>query len=111
MVITLILSAIAVGLTAWLLPGVTIEPWWWTIIVAIVLGLLNAVVKPIIKLFALPITILTLGLFTLVINALIVLLCAWLVPAFKVDGFVSAFLFAIILWVVTWILNLIFNKK
>ena len=106
-----ILSALAVGLTGWLLPGVELQPWWAAALVALVLGLINTFITPLVKLFALPVTILTLGLFTLVINALMVLLCAWFVPDhFKVDGFWWALLFSIVLSVVSGLLNSIFDK-
>lgn len=73
-----------------------------------VLALLNTFIKPIIKLLALPVTMITLGLFLLVINAIIILLCSWIVDSFSVDGFASAFVFSVILSVITWILNKIF---
>ena len=90
--------------------SVTIEPWWVTVIVAVVLGLINSVVRPVVKLLSLPITILTLGLFAFVVNGLMVLLCAYFIDGFKVDGLGAAILFSIILAVVNWILNLMFTK-
>lgn len=93
-----LLSAIAIGITAYLLPGVHIEGGAVTVLVlAVVLGLINAILKPILKLLTLPITILTLGLFSLVINALLILLAARIVPGFMVDGFWWALLFSIVL--------------
>lgn len=91
--------------------SVTIEPWWVTVIVAVVLGLINSVVRPVVKLLSLPITILTLGLFAFVVNGLMVLLCAYFIDGFKVDGLGAAILFSIILAVVNWILNLMFTKE
>lgn len=116
MIVRLIVSAIAVGISAWFLEGVTIEPWWATVIVALVLGLINAIIRPVVKLFSLPINMLTLGLFTFVINALMVLLCAWFVgDYFKLEGtffekFCSAFVFSIVLTVVNWVLHLFVKK-
>lgn len=110
MLARLILSAIAVGITAYFMDSVTIEPWWVTVIVAVVLGVINAVVRPIVKLLSLPINLLTLGLFSFVINGLMVLLCAWFVDGFKVDGLGAAILFSIILAVVNWVLNLMFSN-
>ena len=110
----LILSCIAIALSAWLTPGVSIPEVSsgsgiiTLIIVAVVLALLNTFIKPIIKLLALPVTMITLGLFLLVINALIILLCSWIVDSFAVEGFASALVFSIILSVITWILNEIF---
>lgn len=111
MIARLVLSSLAVGITAYFMDSVTIEPWWVTVIVAIVLGLINSVVRPVVKLLSLPITILTLGLFALVVNGLMVLLCAYFIEGFKVDGLGAAILFSIILAVVNWILNLMFTKE
>ena len=77
--------------------GVQVLEVWDAIIVAIVLGLLNLFVKPVIILFTLPVTIVTLGLFLLVINALIILLCDKLVDGFTVNSFWTALFFSIIL--------------
>jgi putative membrane protein len=77
--------------------GVHVDGFTTSIIVAVVLGLLNIFIKPIIILFTLPVTILTLGLFLLVINALMILLCTKIVGGFDVDSFWTAMLFSIIL--------------
>ena len=69
MITRLIISALAVLITSLTLDGVTVDPWWWAVIIAIVLGLINSWIRPLVKLFALPINILTLGLFTFVIKA------------------------------------------
>ncbi|MBQ2074583.1 MAG: phage holin family protein [Muribaculaceae bacterium] len=110
MLARLILSAVAVGITAYFMDSVTIEPWWVTVIVAVVLGLINAVVRPVVKLLSLPLTLLTLGLFALVVNGLMVMLCAYFVDGFKVDGLGAAILFSIILAVVNWVLNMMFSN-
>lgn len=107
---TLIISALAVGITVYILPEVSITPWWWAVVIAVVLGFINTFVKPIVKLLALPVTILTIGLFSFVINGLMILLCAWIVPAFQIDGFWPAMLYSVVLGVVSWVLNLIFRK-
>ena len=73
----------------------------------IVLAILNAVVKPILKIIGFPITILTLGLFLLVINALIVMMASYLLSGFEVDGFVSALIFSVVLSLVTSVVDLI----
>lgn len=101
----LIISALAVMVTAFLLPGVHIDGALTALIVAVVLSLLNAVVKPILVIFTIPITLFTLGLFLLVINALMILLASKIVDGFKVDGFWTAFFFSIILSVVNSIFN------
>lgn len=95
--IKLIINGILVYLISQLLPGVHTESFTISIVVALVLALLNAIVKPILKLISIPITILTLGLFLFVINALIILICNELVSGFEVGGFWNALLFSIIL--------------
>lgn len=111
MIARLILSSVAVGITAYFMDSVSIEPWWVAVIVAVVLGAINSFIRPIVKFFSLPITLLTLGLFSLVINGLMVMLCAWLIKGFAVDGLWSAVLFSIILACVNWLLNLMFAKN
>ena len=110
MIARLIISTVAVGITAYFMDSVTIEPWWVAVIVAVVLGVINSVVRPVVKLFSLPITLLTLGLFTLVINGLMVLLCSHFVKGFEVNGLGAGILFSIILAIVNWVLNLMFKE-
>lgn len=110
MIKKLLLESIAVLVVAWIMPRVTINPWYVAVIVAVVLGLINAFIRPLVKLIALPITVLTLGLFSLVINAAMVLLCAKIVPGFETGGFLSALLFSILLSIVSWAINLVFNR-
>ena len=112
MVTRLVISSLAVLITALTLDGVTVEPWWWAVIIAIVLGLVNSWVRPLVKLLALPINILTLGLFTFVINALMVLLCSWIIgPHFVVQSIWWAMGFSIVLTLVSWALHLLFPPK
>lgn len=94
-----IISAIAIGIAAYLLPGVVVSP-IGALVLAVVLAIINIFIKPVIFLLTLPINILTVGLFSLVINALLVMLAAQIVPDFDVAGFWSAFFFAIILSVI-----------
>ena len=83
--------AIAIGLTAWLLPGVDVNGGFFALLViAAVFGLVNAVIGRILKLLTLPLTLMTLGLFSLVINALMLLLTAWWLDRLDVDGFLTA---------------------
>lgn len=96
-IISLILSSIAVFVAANILPGVHLSGFGTAIIVAVVLGLINAVIRPILLILTLPITILTLGLFSLVIIAFCVMLTTWIVPGFQVDGWLWALVFAIVL--------------
>lgn len=98
--IKLILSAVAVIITSYLLGGVVVDDFLVAIVVAALLALLNTVIRPILVLLTIPITIFTLGLFLLVINAVIILIADGIVPGFEVDGFWWALLFSIILSVV-----------
>lgn len=93
----LIITALSVIITSYFLPGVSVASFLIALIVAAVLALFNAILKPVLVLFTIPLTILTLGLFLLVINAVIILLTDALVPGFDVDGFWWALLFSLIL--------------
>ena len=97
LIIRLLVTAILVTLIANFMPGVAVDSFATSIVVAIVLALLNLFVKPILVLFTLPVTILTFGLFLLVINALIIMLCNSLVSGFSVANFWYALLFSIVL--------------
>jgi putative membrane protein len=99
-----LISAIAIAIAAHIVPGVSITL-VGTLIAAVVLGALNLLIRPILFILTLPITILTLGLFSLVINACLVMLAALLVPGFTVAGFWTAFLFAIVLAIVNWVFH------
>lgn len=109
--IRLIISAIAVLVTDLLLPGVSLGDMSQTnglltaVLVAAVLGLLNAILKPLLILLTLPVTVVTLGLFLLVINAVIVLIAARLIPGFTVDSFWWALGFSLLLSLVTSVLS------
>lgn len=104
----LLINAVAVIISAYLIPGVFVTGLISAVIVALVLGILNTLVKPILVILTLPITILTLGLFYLVLNVLMVYITDYFVGGFRVDGFVPALLFSIVLTLVGWILDRIF---
>lgn len=95
--INIFFTTIFVLLIAHFMPGVSVNSFMTALIVALVLGLLNIFIKPILVLLTLPATIFTLGLFLLVINAIIILLCDELVAGFNVSSFWSALLFSLIL--------------
>ncbi len=100
----LILTALGVLGAAYLLPQfMSVESFYVALIVAVVLAVLNLIVKPIIVLLTLPINLVTLGLFTLVINALLLWLAAYVVTGFDVAGFVGAFVGALVVSVVVWL--------
>lgn len=105
LILQILISSIAVYFTAWLLPGISIKSYGSAVIVAIVLGVLNAILKPVLQFISFPITVLTLGLFLLVINALIILIASYLVGSFQVNSFWWALLFSIIVSFVTSILE------
>ena len=96
-IIKFLLTGLAVLLTAYLLPGVHVENYGYALLVAVVLAIANAIVKPILIIFTIPLTVLTLGLFLLVINAIIILIVDYFVPGFSVDGFWWALAFSLIL--------------
>lgn len=100
-----LVSGLAVLAAAYLLPGVHVATFVTALVVALVLGIINAVIKPILVILTLPITIVTLGLFTLVINAFLVLLTTKLVPGFTVDSFLWALGFSIVLSLISSFLN------
>ena len=89
-------TAVVVFATGWLLNGVNVETFWVAVVVALVLALLNTIVKPILVVLTIPFTIITFGLFLLVINALIILLADYFIAGFEVDNFWWALLFSII---------------
>ena len=92
-----VLSAIAVLIAAYILPGVSVASFWSALIVAVILAILNAILRPILIVLTIPITIVTLGLFLLVINALIILLTDSLISGFEVSNFWWALLFSLLL--------------
>ncbi len=94
-----------------IISGIRIENWQTTAVAALVLGLLNAFLRPILLLFTLPINILTLGLFTLFINAGLFSLTSWLIKGFYVAGFWNAFFGALVFSITSGLLNLIFNPE
>ena len=97
LIIRILLTAVAVVILAKFLPGVEVAGFTGAIIVAIVLGLLNAFLKPLLVILTLPITIVTLGLFLLVINAIIILLASEFLDSFHVNSFWIALLFSLLL--------------
>lgn len=104
-IINWIISGLAILITAYLLPGVHVVDFITALMVALVLGIVNAFIKPILIILTLPINILTLGLFTFVINAFLVILTMNLVKGFQVDGFLWALLFSLVLSVISTILR------
>ncbi len=108
--LTWLVTAISLMLTAYIVPNFTVSSFGAAVIAAIVLGLVNAIVKPILVLLTLPLTIVTLGLFLFVINALTIWLAGALTPGFDVDGFVPALLGSIVLTVVASVTNFVVDR-
>lgn len=100
-----LVSTLAIIVTAYVLPGVHIQSFVTALVAAVVLGIINSIIKPILLLLTLPINFLSLGLFTFVINAFLVLLAAQFVPGFIVDGFWWALAFSIVLSLVNSVLH------
>jgi len=101
MLIKLILNTMAVMISAYILPGVMVDGLLTAFIVAVVLGAINMFIRPILVLLTFPLTILTLGLFTFIINAFLVLAVSNLVPGFAVSGFWHALLFSLVLSIIS----------
>jgi putative membrane protein len=110
-IIRILLTALAVVLLAKFLPGVQIAGFLTGVIVAIVLLILNFLVKPVLVLLTLPVTIVTFGLFLLVINALIILLADAFVSGFNVDGFWIALIFSLLLSLFQTVLFSVFKSE
>ena len=103
--IKILTTAAALLLVAYLVPGFVVASFYTALIVAVVLGLVNLIIKPIVILLTLPINILTLGLFTFVINALLLWFVASFIDGFEIAGFVPAFIGALIISVVSWFVH------
>ncbi len=110
-IIRLLITAISAFILSKVLTGVHFDTFGSTIIFAVVLGLLNLIVKPILSILSLPVTIITLGLFSFVINALIILVADYLMDSMQVAGFWWALLFSILLSLVTSAFSTIFESN
>lgn len=108
--IKLLISGLAVVVSAYILPGVNVDGYFTAIVVAAILGVLNVLVRPVLVILTIPITIISLGLFLLVINAIIILIADFFIAGFTVDSFWWALLFSIILAIVNSIFD-DFSKK
>lgn len=107
--IRLVVNTLVVLLAAHWIPGIHVTGFSAAFFAALILGIINLVIRPLLLLLTLPINILTLGLFTLVINALLFWLTGALIDGFDVNGFIPAFLGALLLTVVSWVLNAIMD--
>jgi putative membrane protein len=105
-IIAWLLSALTILAASYLLPGVKVDNFIAALVTALVLGIVNAFIKPVLLILTLPINLLTLGLFTIVVNAILILLVDWIVPGFAVDGFLWALIFSLVLS----LLNLVLDR-
>ena len=109
--IRLLLNGCAIVVAAWLLPGLHLSGASAALVAGAILGLVNALVRPVLLFFTFPLTIVTLGLFIFVVNALCLALTAWIVPGFSVDGFWWAMVGAVVVSMVSWVLNGVFHAS
>lgn len=104
-------TTLAVMVAAWVLPGISYDSTMALLGASLLLGIINALVRPVLLLLSLPFIIVTMGLFIFVVNALLLLLVSSLVPPFHVDGFWNAFFGAILIGIVSWALSSVFRAS
>lgn len=109
-IVKILISALSIGVAAYIVPGIHVDNFLTLIITAFIFGILNAVLRPILVLLTLPITIISLGTFLFILNALLFLFVAWIVQGFTITSFWSALFGWIIVWLTNWIASAIFNK-
>ena len=102
-----ILFALAIIFVAWLVPGIEVSSFQSAMLVTVIIALINIFIRPLIVFITLPINILTLGLFTLIISALLFMLAGYVAPGVEVDGFLSAFLGSVVLSFLGLIINMV----
>lgn len=102
-ILKVIIAAFALWLAATIVPGIDYDSWLTLLLAGLLLGLVNAVVRPVVTVLTLPITLLTLGLFLLVVNAAMIGLVGLILPGFTVDGFWPALFAAVVTGVVSWV--------
>jgi putative membrane protein len=100
-----LINTITLLIIAKILPGFVIESWQNAILAVIIIGIINITIKPILSLLTLPITLLTLGIFSFVLNALLLLLAARITPGFKIDGFMTAFFASLLMTLIATVLD------
>jgi len=104
-ILRVLINAAALALAARIVPGISLAGWGPALLAGLVLGLVNALVRPVLVILTFPLTLLTLGLFLLVLNAFCLALTSWLVPGFDIAGFLPAVLGALIVSAVSWLLT------
>ena len=111
LLLRLVFLSCAIGIATYYMSSVVLTNYWYALWVALVLSAVNVTIKPILKVLSFPITLLSFGLFLLVINALMVMLVDYLLEDFYVNGFWNALLFSVVISLVYWILDSIFSSK
>lgn len=109
MIYSLLVSTAAFLIASYLLPGFHVDSVWSAVIAAVVLGVCNALIRPLVILFTLPLTVLTLGLFLLVVNGAVLALAVWLVPGVHIASFGWAIAAAVVIAVINAVLGSVFN--
>jgi putative membrane protein len=115
LIIRLVINAIALYIATRFVPGLAFDGQWTTLaLVAFIFGIVNALVRPLLELLTCPLILLTLGLFTFVVNALMLMFTSWLADQFNlgfhVNGFVAAFIGALVISLVSYVLNLVLSE-
>jgi len=110
MILKWILFALAVMFTAWIVPGISVAGLGSALIVVVIMALINIFIRPLLVFITLPINFLTLGLFTFVINALLLMLAGYIAPGFQVEGFMSALIGSLILSLIGLVINMVNDK-
>ena len=110
LILVLAINALALWVADALFDSVTIDGFWAYVIGALVLGLANAVVKPVLAVLTLPLIIVTLGLFYLLINIAMVALAEWIAPDFSIDGFWTYVGTVVVIWAVNWVADLVLES-
>ena len=111
MILKWILFALAVMFTAWIVPGISVSGFGSALIVVVIMALINIFIRPLLVFVTLPINFLTLGLFTFVINALLLMLAGFIAPGFQVNGFLSALIGSLVLSIAGVAINMFNDKK
>jgi len=106
-----LLNTLVLILTAYLVPGIFFATPWSALMTSLIFGLVNAIIRPIMLILTLPINVFTLGLFTLIINALMFWLTSTIVKGFEVTNFTAAFWGALVYWLIVTMINYVFSDK
>lgn len=110
-IIRWLISSISLILVAYFIPGISFDSFTTVLLAALILGVINAIIRPIILILTIPINIITLGLFTFIINALMLWLVNLMLSGFVITDFYQAIWGALIYWLINWAINLLFETE